>query len=145
LLGLSRSLRPSPPPDAPAQVDRIFARFNNTIGPGCAVGATIAGSPVLHAGYGMADLEHNVPIAPESIFEAGSVSKQFTARAVLLLAKQGMLSLDDPVRKYIPGLPDYGTTLTIRHMINHTSAPNTHAHVLEIISHQRAFNYPARR
>ena len=69
----------------------------------------------------MADLEHDVPNTPDTIFEAGSVSKQFTAAAVLLLARDGKLSLDDPVRKYIPELPDYGAPLTIRHMLTHTS------------------------
>src|SRR6185436_19410519 len=63
-------------------------------------------------GHGMADLEHDVKIAPDTIFEAGSVSKQFTAAAVLLLAREGKLSLDDPVRKYIPELPDYTQRVT---------------------------------
>jgi CubicO group peptidase (beta-lactamase class C family) len=148
----------SAPADAAGKVDRIFAEFKPN-GPGCAVGATIDGATVLSAGYGMADLEHNVPITPASIFEAGSVSKQFTAGAVLLLAQQGKLSLDDPIRKYIPEVPDYGTPITIRHMINHTSGLRdwgsvesiagwprttrtyTHAHVLEIVSHQHALNY----
>lgn len=150
----------SAPADARARVDKLFAIYNRTDSPGCAVGATIGATTVLSAGYGMADLEHNIPIAPESIFEAGSVSKQFTAAAVLLLAGQGKLSLDDPVRKYIPELPDYGQPLTIRHMMNHTSGLRdwgsveaiagwprttrvyTHAHVLEIVSRQRALNYP---
>jgi CubicO group peptidase (beta-lactamase class C family) len=61
------------------------------------------------------------PLTPQSVLEAGSVSKQFTAGAILLLAQQGKLSLDDPVRKYIPELPDYGTVITIRHLLNHTS------------------------
>jgi CubicO group peptidase (beta-lactamase class C family) len=69
----------------------------------------------------MADLEHNVPITPDSVFEAGSVSKQFTAGSLLLLAQQGKISLDDPVRKYIPEMPDSATTVTIRQMMNHTS------------------------
>ena len=69
----------------------------------------------------MADLEHDVALRPDSIFEAGSVTKQFTAAAVLLLAQQGKLSIDDPVRKYFPELPDYGAPLTIRHLLNHTS------------------------
>src|SRR4029077_14271276 len=89
----------------------------------------------------------------------GSVSKQFTATAVLLLAQEGKLSLDDPVRKYIPELPDYGSPLTVRHMLNHTSGlrdwgsvagiagwprttrVHTHAHVLEIVSRQHALNF----
>src|SRR5918999_6298828 len=96
---------------------------------------------------------------PESIIEAGSVAKQFTAAAILLLAQQGKLSLDDQVRKHIPELPDYGAPLTIRHMIHHTSGlrdwgtiamvegwprgsrAHTHDHVLEIVRRQRAINF----
>ena len=69
----------------------------------------------------MADLEREVENAPDTIFEAGSVSKQFTAAAVLLLARDGKLSIDDPVRKHVPELPDYGVPLTIRHMLTHTA------------------------
>ena len=108
----------------------------------------------------MADLEHDVPNTPDTIFESGSVAKQFTAMAILLLAEDGRLSLDDQVRKHIPELPDYGVPLTIRHMLTHTSglrdwgsvagiagAPRTtreytHAHVLEIVSRQKALNFP---
>lgn len=148
------------PADARSQVDKIFERYNHTSTPGCAVGATIDGAAVLTAAYGMADLEHGIALAPESIFEPGSIAKQFTAGAVLLLAQQGKLSLDDPVRKYIPEVPDYGTPITIRHLINHTSGLRdwgnvesiagwprttreyTHAHVLEIVGKQRSLNYP---
>ena len=103
-----------------AAVDAIFARWTPQT-PGCAVGVSKAGQPVLQKAYGMADLEHDVPNRPDTIFEAGSVSKQFTAAAVLLLAKDGKLSLDDPARKYVPELPDYGAPLTIRHMLQHNS------------------------
>src|SRR5437660_702865 len=99
-------------PDVAAQVDRVFARWNSPSTPGCAVGAAVDGQPVLATAYGMADLEHDVKNSPETIFEAGSVSKQFTAAAVLLLAREGKLSLDDPVRKYIPELPDYAPSPT---------------------------------
>ncbi len=111
----------APPPDAASQVQKIFARFNHTDSPGCAVGASIDGVTVLNAAYGMADLEHNIALSPDSVFEPGSVTKQFTAAAVLLLAQDGKLSLDDPARKYFPELPDYATTITIRHLLNHTS------------------------
>ena len=149
-----------PPSGLRERVDKVFARFQRTDGPGCAVGASLDGASVLSAAYGMADLEHDVPLRADSIFEAGSVSKQFTAAAVLLLAQQGKLSLDDPARKYLPELPDYGTPLTIRHMLNHTSGLRdwgsveaiagwprttrtyTQAHVLDIVSRQRALNYP---
>jgi CubicO group peptidase (beta-lactamase class C family) len=141
-----------------AAVDKLFARWNDTT-PGCAVGATVGGNSVISKAYGMADLEHDVRNTPETIFEAGSVSKQFTAAAVLLLAREGKLSLDDQVRKYIPEVPDYGVPLTVRHMLNHTSGLRdwgsvagiggwprttrayTHAHVLEIVSKQRALNF----
>lgn len=140
-------------------VERIFSKWTTTT-PGCAVGVAVGGKPVLLKAYGMADLEHDVPNTPETIFESGSVAKQFTAMAVLLLAKDGKLSLDDPVRKHVPELPDYGVALTIRHMLTHTSglrdwgsvagiagAPRTtreytHAHVLDIVSRQRALNFP---
>jgi len=145
------------PPDA--AVDQIFARWT-TGTPGCAVGVAVGGKTVLTKAYGMADLEHDVPNTAETIFEAGSVAKQFTAMAVLLLAQDGKLSVDDPVRKYLPELPDYGAPLTIRHLLNHTSglrdwgavagiagAPRTtreytHAHVLDIVSRQKALNFP---
>ena len=91
----------------PAKVDAVFARWSSTT-PGCAVGVGVGGRSVLQKAYGMADLEHDVPNKPETIFEAGSVSKQFTAAAVLLLARDGKLSIDDPVRKYVPELPEYG-------------------------------------
>jgi CubicO group peptidase (beta-lactamase class C family) len=172
-------------PALESKVDAVFAKWNRST-PGCAVGVSTGGKPVLMKGYGMADLEHDVKIAPDTIFEAGSVSKQFTAAAVLLLARDGKLSLDDPVRKYIPELPDYaaaataangeghapalseplardrrrGEAVTIRHMLNHTSGlrdwgsvaaiggwprttrVHTHAHVLDIVSRQRATNFP---
>jgi len=144
--------------DPAARVDAIFARYAAG-SPGCAVGVASGGRPILERAYGMSDLEHDVPNAADTIFEAGSVSKQFTAAAVLLLARDGKLSLDDPVRKYIPELPDYGAPLTIRHMLTHTSGLRdwgsieaiagwprtsrtyTHAHVLDIVSRQKAVNF----
>jgi CubicO group peptidase (beta-lactamase class C family) len=103
-----------------AEVDRIFAAFN-THTPGCAVGVAEHGIIALRAGYGMADLERGVPVTPDTVFESGSVAKQFTAMALLLLAKQGAISLDDPMRKYLPELPDYGPRVTIRHVLSHVS------------------------
>ncbi len=148
--------RQSVTPDA--RVDTIMARWNDT-SPGCAVGVSVKGANALERAYGMADLEHGVRNMSATIFEAGSVSKQFTAAAMLLLARDGKLTLDDPVRKYVPELPDYGAPLTIRHMLNHTSGlrdwgsvadiagwprttrVHTHAHVLDIVSRQRSLNF----
>jgi len=150
----------SPPANAAVQVQKIFAGFNHTDSPGCAVGASIDGATVLNAAYGMADLEHNIALSPDSVFEPGSVTKQFTAAAVLLLAQDGKLSLDDPVSKYIPELPDYGSTITIRHLLHHTSGlrdwgevaevggwprgtrANSNVNVLDIAIRQKALNYP---
>lgn len=88
------------------RVDAVFARWNSAT-PGCAVGVGVKGRPVLERAYGVADLEREVENAPDTIFEAGSVAKQFTAAAVLLLARDGKLSIDDPVRQYVPELSAY--------------------------------------
>jgi CubicO group peptidase (beta-lactamase class C family) len=167
-IGLARQGSPA----VESKVDAVFARWSSAT-PGCVVGVASDGKPVLAKGYGMADLEHDVPISPDSILEVGSVSKQFTAAAVLLLAREGRLSLDDQVRKYVPELPDYppspgerptgsgaaGASLTIRHMLSHTSGlrdwgsvaaiagwprttrVHTHAHVLEIVARQHELNF----
>jgi CubicO group peptidase (beta-lactamase class C family) len=151
---------PAAPSDVVAKVDALFARYETTESPGCAVAAARNGTPVLSRAYGMADIEQDRPNSVDTVFEAGSVSKQFTAAAVLLLAQQGKLSLDDPVRQYVPELPDYGTPITIRHALTHTSGlrdwgsvvaaagwprtsrVHTHAHVLDVVSRQKALNFP---
>ncbi|HET6701952.1 MAG TPA: serine hydrolase domain-containing protein [Gemmatimonadaceae bacterium] len=148
--------------DTVARVDSLFSRLTAST-PGCAVGVSRHGRTVLARAYGMANLEYDVPLTTESIIEAGSVAKQFTAAAVLLLAQQGKLSIDDPVRKHIPELADYGAPLTIRHMLNHTSGlrdwgtvaavegwprgsrVHTHDHVLDIVTRQRSLNFPPGR
>ena len=141
-----------------SQVDALFTAWSNAT-PGCAVGVSENGRILLERAYGMADLEHGVPNRPDTIFEAGSISKQFTAAAVLLLAEDGKLSLDDPVRKYIPELPEYAAPITIRQMLHHTSGLRdwgnvawiggwprgtriyTHDHVLDILARQEALNF----
>ena len=146
--------------DTVAAVDRVFARYSATT-PGCAVGIARGGQEILARGYGLAELEHRVPITPATIFEAGSVSKQFTAFLALLLEQEGRLSLDDPLRKYLPELPDYGAPLTIRQVLNHTSglrdwygiasvqglrASERHFgndDLLEMASRQRSLNFPS--
>src|SRR5687767_16009806 len=90
-------------------------------GPGCAVGISLNGQTVFEKAFGLAEMEHNIPNTPQTIFESGSVAKQFTAAAIVILSLEGKLNLDDPVRKYVPELPDYGAPLTIRHMLNHTA------------------------
>ncbi|MEQ8205860.1 MAG: serine hydrolase domain-containing protein, partial [Woeseia sp.] len=147
------------PPDAAERIDEIFAEWNSVQSPGCAVGVEVDQRRVLSRSYGMSELEHNIPITPDTIFEAGSVSKQFTAAAIQLLAMDGKLSLDDDVRKYVPEVPEYSETITLRHMLNHTSGlrdwgsvaylsgwgryerSHTHAHVLDIVSRQSQLNF----
>ena len=141
------------------RTDALFEQWDLSTSPGCAVGVDRAGEPVLRRAYGMADLEWNMPNEPETIFENGSVSKQFTAGAIVLLALDGKLSLEDDVREYIHELPDYPETITLRHMLNHTSglrdwgsvaglsgwgrAQRTHSqrHVIDILSRQSALNF----
>ena len=106
---------------AEAKVDRVFERFNRSDSPGCVVGIAVDGQPVLVKAYGMADLEQGTRLRPDTVFESGSVAKQFTAAAIALLCQDGKLSLDDPVRKYVPELPDFGTPILVRHFLNHTS------------------------
>ena len=157
ILGLSAALFARSP--APEQIAPIFAACQHSDTPGCAVGVESPGRDTWTAAYGMADLEHAAGNTPATIFEAGSVSKQFTAAAVLLLVERGQVSLDDDIRKYFPEISAYDRPITVRQLLNHTSGlrdwgdvedvagwPRTtreyaHAHVLEIISRQRSLNY----
>lgn len=153
------SLHAQAPPDASERVDEVFDRWNSNTSAGCAVGVVQDELVVLEEAYGMADLEHGIPNTPETIFEGGSLSKQFTAAAVVLLALDGELSLDDDVREYVPELPDYGHTITLHHLMTHTSGlrdwgsvasisgwgreerSHDHADVLDILSRQSELNF----
>ena len=106
--------------DRSAEVDKIFA-WTKPAEPGCAVAVSQNGKLVVSKAYGSADLERDVPITPNTVFDAGSIRKQFIAAAILMLAEEGKLALTDDVRKYIPQLPDYGRTITINHLLTHTS------------------------
>ncbi|HYR07540.1 MAG TPA: serine hydrolase domain-containing protein, partial [Longimicrobium sp.] len=146
-------------PDLAVRVDSLFAAWNKAESPGCAVGVSHNGRTVLSRAYGSANLEHGIPNTPATVFEAGSVSKQFTAAAIVRLAQQGKLSLDDDVRRHVPEVPDYGTPITLRHLLNHTSGLRdwgsvmqlagwprgtriyTHAHALDVISRQKSLNF----
>jgi CubicO group peptidase (beta-lactamase class C family) len=102
------------------QIDQIFSGYGRET-PGVAVAVVKDGKVVFSKGYGSANLEHRLPVTPKTVFQIGSVSKQFTAFATYLLEKQGKISLEDDLRKYIPELPDYGKTIRIRHLLAHTS------------------------
>ncbi len=107
-----------------AGAERAFEKASKTNAmpaPGCAVGVSLNGESVFEKAFGMAEMEHGIPNTPQTIFESGSVAKQFTAAALVLLQQDGKLKIDDPVRQYILELPDYGKPLTIRHILTHTA------------------------
>jgi CubicO group peptidase (beta-lactamase class C family) len=145
-----------------AGADRAFEKFAKAYvapAPGCAAAVSLNGDVVFEKAFGLADMEHNVSNTTETIFESGSVAKQFTAAALVLLQQDGKLRIDDPVRKYIPELRDYGAPLTIRHLLNHTSGLRDWGTVmsltgagrgdrvisqdlaLDVISHQQALDF----
>ena len=147
------------PPDAGLRIDGIFAPWNSVNSPGCAVGVSKDGLTIFSRGYGMADLEHDIPNGAETVFEGGSLSKQFTAAAIMLLVIDGKLALDDDVRDYVPEVPDYSAKITLRHMMTHTSGlrdwgsvaqisgwgreerSHDHSDVIDIVSRQSALNF----
>ena len=103
------------------RADSVFQRFDRTDSPGCALGVYQDGKILYARGYGMASLEHGVALSPRSVLDVGSISKQFTAMAMLMLQKEGKLSLDDPIRKYIPEMPAYADKITLRRALSQTS------------------------
>lgn len=140
------------------KVDQVFAQFDKPDFPGCALAVIKDGQIVYKRGYGMSNLEYGIPISPSSIFHIASISKEFTAMSIVLLASQGKLSLDDDVRKYVPEVPDFGGRITIRHLIHHTSGLRdqwsllelagwrkddviTEGDILELVSRQKALNF----
>ena len=113
-------------------VDGVFAEWNRRDSPGCALGVYRNGAIAYERGYGMADLEHDVPIAPDTVFYVGSLSKQFTAFAAALAIQQGSLSASDSIRKFLPELPPYADPITVRHLIHHTSGLRDYNTLLSI-------------
>jgi CubicO group peptidase (beta-lactamase class C family) len=140
------------------KVDQLFAAWDKPESPGAAIAIIKDGAIVYKRGYGSANLEYNVPITPQTVFHVASVSKQFTAFAIVLLANQGKLSLDDDIRKHLPEVPDFGKKITIRHLIHHTSGLRdqwtllgmagwrlddviTKEHIMKMVRHQKELNF----
>ncbi|MEB2782888.1 serine hydrolase [Algoriphagus sp. C2-6-M1] len=140
------------------QVDELFTKWDTDNTPGAAVAIVKDGAIIYKKGYGIANLEYDIPITPSSVFHIASVSKQFTVFSILLLEKQGKLSLDDDIRKFIPEVPDFGKTITLRHLASHTSGLRdqwnllsmagwrmddviTKEHVLKLVSKQKELNF----
>ncbi|HEX5171466.1 MAG TPA: serine hydrolase domain-containing protein [Cyclobacteriaceae bacterium] len=141
-----------------AEIDKLFIPWNNPNSPGAAVAVMKDGEVIFKKGYGMANLEYNVPITPSSIFHIASESKQYTAFCIVLLAQEGKLGLDDDIRKYLPYVPDFGKTITIRQLIQHTSGLRdqwqllaiggqslddviTQKQIIKLIENQRELNF----
>jgi CubicO group peptidase (beta-lactamase class C family) len=103
------------------RLDELFGHLDKAPSPGLAVVVVRDGKPLLAKGYGLADLEHKIPVTPSTLFHLGSCGKQFTGLAIAMLVGQGVIRLDDDIRKYIPELHDFGSKITIDHLLRHTS------------------------
>ena len=138
-----------------AVVDALFAHWDVPGSPGCALAVAENGTLVYSRGYGYANLDYDIPITPQTVFDVASVTKQFNAASIIMLAEEGKLSLDDNVRKWLPELPEYEWPITLRHMLQHTSGlrdylslfplagrndyfPISHPQILDMMSRQRA-------
>ena len=140
------------------KVDQLFAEWNRSDSPGAALAVTRDGEIIYKRGYGTANLEYDIPITPTTIFDIASVSKQFAAFAITTLSHNGKLLLDADIRTYLPDVPDFGNTITIRHLLHHTSGLRdwvqslviagdlmddviSFKHILKMARHQKALNF----
>lgn len=148
-----------PIPDSTVKkIDHLFAQWNGAATPGYTIGVVRNDSLLYAKGYGMSNLEYDIPNTPETIFHMASISKQFTAYSIVLLARQGKLSLDDDIRKYLPWFPDLKEKITIRNLLHHTSGIRdqwqllaiagtriddviTQDHIIKVLSRQQALNF----
>jgi CubicO group peptidase (beta-lactamase class C family) len=124
------------------KVDKLFAQWDKKDSPGCAAAIIKDGKIIYKRGCGMADLERDVPITPQSVFDIASMSKQFVAMCILLLEEENKLSLDDDIREHIPEIPDYGHTITVRHLIHHTSGIRDYLGLMHLAGMPFANDYP---
>ena len=128
------------PASITAQVDKVFEEWDKPDSPGCVCAVMRDGEVVYSRAFGMANLELDVPLTPQSVFSIASISKQFTAASIALLALRGQLSLDDDIRKYLPEMADFGGTIRIRHLVHHTSGMREF-HVLEGLAGRTSKDY----
>jgi len=140
------------------QIDQLFTAWNSLESPGAAVAVEKDGKVIYKKGFGSAELEYNIPITPRTVFHIASISKQFTCFSILLLEKQGKLSINDDIRKYIPEVPDFGKVITLNQLMHHTSGLRdqwellamagwrlddiiTKDQILRIVSRQKELNF----
>jgi len=102
-------------------IDNIFSKWDSPNSPGGTVAIIKDGELIFTKGYGMANLDYNIPNEPKTVFTIASTSKQFTAASIILLSEQGKLSLEDTLMKFYPNFPDYANEVTVQHLLNHTS------------------------
>ena len=141
-----------------AKVNQLFAGWNRSDSAGAALAVTKDGEVIYKHGYGMANLEYDIPITSATVFDIASVSKQFAGFAIATLSHEGRLSLDDDIRMYLSDVPDFGNTITIRHLLHHTSGLRdwvqslviagvgmddviSFKHILKMVRHQKALNF----
>jgi len=115
-----------------AKVDKIFASWDKTTSPGAALAVIKDGKIVYERGYGMAKLEDGLVNTPDRVFDIGSVSKQFTAACVAMLVRDGKVRVEDDIRKYLPEMPAYGKTVTVDHLLHHTSGLRDYNALLDL-------------
>jgi CubicO group peptidase (beta-lactamase class C family) len=140
------------------QIRQLFSKYSGKDSPGAAIAVVRDGEIVFKNGFGMANLEYDIPITPSTIFHIASVSKQFTTFAILLLEKEGKLSLEDDIRKHLPEVPDFGKIITLRNLATHTSGLRdqwnllamagwrlddviTREHIIKLVSKQQELNF----
>jgi len=143
---------------ANASVDQLFAEWNQSDSPGAALAVIKDGAVIYRRGYGSANLEHDIPITPTTVFDIASVSKQFAGMAIAMMMEQGKISLDDDIHKHLPEVPDFGKTITIRHLVHHISGIRdwvqslaiagwrmddviTFQHIMKMVRHQKELNH----
>ena len=146
-------------PEAQMKIDALFQQWDHEQSPGAAIGIIQNGALIYARGYGSANLDYQIPLSPDSRFYIASIAKQFTAACIALLSIEGKLSLDDDIRLYFPDLPGYGSTITIRHLIHHTSGLRDYLSMMylsgksfedyfnnedgiALIARQKALNFP---
>ncbi len=152
------SEKPATDPTA-AEIDAIFADYDRTTSPGCALGVVRDGQMMYRRGYGMANLEYGMALTPASVFRTASVGKQFTAMAIAILDEQGKISLDDPLSQLFPEFPEWADRVTLRHLVHHTSGIRDYLTLawlagkgdednysdefaLDLLARQRELNFP---
>jgi CubicO group peptidase (beta-lactamase class C family) len=139
----ARAAGPVSASDLAAYADKLLSSVYPAGQPGAAVLVQKDGQAVLRKGYGMANLELGVPVTPENVFEIGSITKQFTAAAILLLQERGQLRVEDPITKYLPDYPTHGQTITIENLLTHTSGIPSYTGLPEWYPHIREDMKPA--